>query len=212
MGDIQPHDNLQQILSLSPSPSPSPSPDASDTLDTRHLCAGSDRGGERERSAPALPLHQQPDTEPTPDTKSDDTAAPSLPIPPLAECEHTPAQLHYRRNREKILAYAKIRYKNNRERLIEYSKNYQNERKDLQKERNCTYYERNRERLLKDRSIKIDCACGKVITKGSLASHLRTKYHLKRIVPNDAEPTDTDDVISDPTLTTPLPPSVVDAT
>jgi hypothetical protein len=91
---------------------------------------------------------------------------------------YTSAQLHYYRNRDKILAYAKLRYKNNRERLLAYSKQYQQERKNDLKNRNVTYYERNRERLLKDRATKITCECGKVIAKGSFSNHLHTKYHL----------------------------------
>jgi len=97
--------------------------------------------------------------------------------------QYSSSQLHYYRNREKILAYAKLRYKNNRESLLAYSKKYQSERKDVVKERNITYYEANRERLLKDRASKITCECGKVIAKGSLSNHLRTAYHLRR-VPN----------------------------
>ena len=90
-------------------------------------------------------------------------------------------QSHYYRNREKILAAAKLRYQKNRETLLAYSKQYQRERKDQVKDRNSAYYEKHRDRLLKDRAIKIECSCGKTITKGSLASHLKTKYHLKRV-------------------------------
>jgi hypothetical protein len=97
----------------------------------------------------------------------------------------TSKESHYYRNREKILAYAKLRYKENRERLLEYSKAYQRERKDQVKTRNTDYYAKNRERLLKDRATKIHCECGKTITKGSLATHLKTKYHLKRVNIND---------------------------
>lgn len=81
----------------------------------------------------------------------------------------------------KILAAAKLRYQKNRDTLLAYSKQYQRERKDQVKDRNSAYYEKHRDRLLKDRAIKIECACGKSITKGSLASHLKTKYHLKRV-------------------------------
>ena len=95
--------------------------------------------------------------------------------------QYSSSQLHYYRNRDKILAYAKLRYKNNRESLLAYSKKYQSERKDIVKERNITYYEANRERLLKDRALKITCECGKVIAKGSLSNHLRTAYHLRRV-------------------------------
>jgi len=87
---------------------------------------------------------------------------------------------HYYRNREKILAYAKIRYQENREKLLEYSKQYQSERKDLVKDRNDAYYVKHRDRLLQSRAEKMNCTCGKTITKGSIASHLKTKYHLKR--------------------------------
>lgn len=91
-----------------------------------------------------------------------------------------PQNSHYYRNREKILAYAKIRYKENREKLLEHSKQYQRERKDMVKDRNDAYYMKHRDRLLQSRAEKVDCTCGKTITKGSIASHLKTKYHLKR--------------------------------
>jgi hypothetical protein len=94
---------------------------------------------------------------------------------------YSSSQLHYYRNRDKILAYAKLRYKNNRDSLLAYSKKYQSERKSVVKERNVNYYETNRVRLLKDRATKITCECGKVIAKGSLSNHLNTSYHLRRV-------------------------------
>lgn len=93
--------------------------------------------------------------------------------------QYSSSQLHYYRNRDKILAYAKLRYKKNRESLLAYSKKYQSERKSVVKERNVTYYETNRVRLLKDRATKITCECGKVIAKGSLSNHLNTAFHLR---------------------------------
>ena len=97
--------------------------------------------------------------------------------------QYSSSQLHYYRNRDKILTYAKLRYKKNRESLLAYSKQYQSERKSVVKERNVTYYETNRVRLLKDRATKITCECGKVIAKGSLSNHLHTTYHLRRSAP-----------------------------
>jgi hypothetical protein len=97
------------------------------------------------------------------------------------DTQYSSSQLHYYRNRDKILTYAKLRYKNNRESLLAYSKQYQSERKSVGKERNVTYYETNRVRLLKDRATKITCECGKVIAKGSLSNHLHTTYHLRHV-------------------------------
>ena len=99
------------------------------------------------------------------------------------DSQYSSSQLHYYRNRDKILAYAKLRYKNNRDSLLAYSKKYQSERKSVVKERNVTYYESNRVRLLKDRATKITCECGKVIAKGSLSNHLHTAYHLRHVTP-----------------------------
>jgi len=101
---------------------------------------------------------------------------------------YSASQLHYYRNRDKILAYAKLRYQNNRDQLLAYSKKYQSERKTIVKERNVTYYEANRERLLRDRATKITCDCGKVIAKGSLSNHLRSAYHLRHVTPTNEEP------------------------
>ena len=97
--------------------------------------------------------------------------------------QYSSSQLHYYRNRDKILTYAKLRYKKNRESLLAYSKKYQSERKSVVKERNVTYYETNRVRLLKDRATKITCECGKVIAKGSLSNHLHTAFHLRHSAP-----------------------------
>ena len=94
---------------------------------------------------------------------------------------------HYYRNREKILAYAKIRYRENRDKLLAYSKQYQSERKDRVKERNDEYYAKNKEMLLKKRGEKITCECGKIITRGSLSGHIKTKYHLKHVQKNEEE-------------------------
>jgi hypothetical protein len=105
------------------------------------------------------------------------------------DTQYSSSQRHYYRNRDKILTYAKLRYKNNRDALLAYSKKYQSERKTVVKERNVTYYEANRIRLLKDRATKITCECGKVIAKGSLSNHLHTAYHLRRVA---TAPTDID--------------------
>jgi hypothetical protein len=105
------------------------------------------------------------------------------------DTQYSSSQRHYYRNRDKILTYAKLRYKNNRDALLAYSKKYQSERKTVVKERNVTYYEANRLRLLKDRATKITCECGKVIAKGSLSNHMNTAYHLRRVA---TAPTDID--------------------
>ena len=137
---------------------------------------------------PEHPQHPEPNTEyvspPTSISDPELELSTSSNTSESAESDTThysSSQLHYYRNREKILAYAKLRYKNNRDSLLAYSKKYQSERKDVVKDRNVTYYEANRERLLKDRATKITCECGKVIAKGSVSNHLHTAYHLRRV-------------------------------
>ena len=88
---------------------------------------------------------------------------------------------HYYNNREKILAYAKQRYRDNRDRLLQYSKDYQSQRKDEVKVRNASYYQKNKELLLAKRSEKVMCACGKMVTRGSMSGHLKTSLHAKRL-------------------------------
>jgi hypothetical protein len=112
-----------------------------------------------------------PDLIPTIDSKSnlDDTKS--------SFC----AKTYYQRNKERLQSYGKLRYKQNREKLLAISKEYQSSRKDILRDRNTIYYERNRDKLLQDRATKISCECGKMITKGSYSSHLKTKYHMNHI-------------------------------
>ena len=86
---------------------------------------------------------------------------------------------YYARNKERVLTYAKKRYQDNRERLLAYSKQYQNERRDRVSERNAEYYRSHKESLSEKRSIVIRCECGKNITKGSMAGHRKSKFHVK---------------------------------
>ena len=87
----------------------------------------------------------------------------------------------YWKNRDKVLQYQKLRYKQNRDKLLAYSKQYQSERKDMVKEKNSKYYAKHKERLLADRGLKIECSCGRTITKGSYSGHLKSSYHLSRV-------------------------------
>lgn len=86
---------------------------------------------------------------------------------------------YYERNKERVLSYAKKRYQDNRDKLLAYSKQYQSERKDRVSERNAEYYRNHKESLSEKRSMVIRCECGKDITKGSMAGHRKSKFHIK---------------------------------
>ena len=86
---------------------------------------------------------------------------------------------YYERNKERVLSYAKKRYQDNRDKLLAYSKQYQSERKDRVSERNAEYYRSHKESLSEKRSMVIRCECGKNITKGSMAGHRKSKFHIK---------------------------------
>jgi hypothetical protein len=86
---------------------------------------------------------------------------------------------YYQRNKERVLSYAKKRYQDNRDKLLAYSKQYQSERKDRVSERNAEYYRSHKDSLSEKRSMVIRCECGKDITKGSMAGHRKSKFHIK---------------------------------
>jgi len=44
-----------------------------------------------------------------------------------------------------------------------------------------TYYEMNKERLLKRQREKVRCECGRIVSRGTLASHKKTKLHERKL-------------------------------
>ena len=103
------------------------------------------------------------------------------------------AKEYYENNKEKILEYKKEYkkeyYKNNKEKILEKNKKYREQNKEKEKEykkeyrennkeKAKEYYENNKEKILEKNKEKFTCSCGVILTKNSLARHLKTKKHL----------------------------------
>ena len=72
-------------------------------------------------------------------------------------------------------------YYANRLERIEYQKQYHLENHDKFLYYKKNYYEKNKPRLLEDRSQKVLCSCNKLILKGNLSTHIKTNLHLKLV-------------------------------
>jgi hypothetical protein len=97
-------------------------------------------------------------------------------------------------NREQLIEKAKEYYESNKEIINEKNKEYRKENREQINEKNKEYYEANRDRLneyqkeyqkenreqLNEKKKEIiTCECGCELTKGNLATHRKTKKHLK---------------------------------
>lgn len=87
---------------------------------------------------------------------------------------------YYQKNKEEITT-ARVEYrKQNKEKILKHMKEYNEEHKEQKKEYRENYKERRK--LLG--SEKINCECGCVITKQSLAKHIKSKNHISYINKN----------------------------
>ena len=76
--------------------------------------------------------------------------------------------------------YRKQDRENNKEKLDENSKRFREENPEYMKEYNQNYYQENKDYYKEHQQKykeKITCECGKVITRGSISRHCRTKKH-----------------------------------
>ena len=76
--------------------------------------------------------------------------------------------------------YRKQYRENNKEKLDENSKRFREENPEYMKEYNQNYYQENKDYYKEHQQKykeKITCECGKVITRGSISRHCRTKKH-----------------------------------
>lgn len=56
--------------------------------------------------------------------------------------------------------------------------------KEVKSKYNDTYYNKNKDRLLKNMKEKIECNCGSTICKINYNRHLKTRKHLKNCIIN----------------------------
>ena len=81
-------------------------------------------------------------------------------------------------NKEQLLKNKKDYYISNKEILLKQHKEYREINKEIITEKKKIYYEKNRETNLKQRTEKINCCCGKLVSKCNLAKHQKTQAHL----------------------------------
>ena len=86
--------------------------------------------------------------------------------------------------------YRKQDRENNKEKLDENSKRFREENPEYMKEYNQNYYQENKDYYKEHQQKykeKITCECGKVITRGSISRHCRTKKHQINYLNNNIE-------------------------
>ena len=68
---------------------------------------------------------------------------------------------------------------NNKEVTRERKRKYRAENRGTMRVRGRKYYATNREVINTRRREKVTCSCGKIISRGSMSNHLKTKDHIK---------------------------------
>ena len=81
-------------------------------------------------------------------------------------------------NKEELNNKKKQYYENNKAIILDRQKIYTENNRDKINERKKKYYENNKEHDLKQKTEKIECCCGKFISRCNIAKHLKVKSHL----------------------------------
>ena len=81
-------------------------------------------------------------------------------------------------NLDKCKEKDRLYYQLNRDKIRERKRVYYRRNKAKDNERSRIYHQQNKDKINERRKQKVTCACGKTITKGSYARHLKSKYHL----------------------------------
>jgi len=80
-------------------------------------------------------------------------------------------------HKEEISEYQKQYYEDNRVRIAERAKQYAQLNKQAKAEYLKQYNQNNRERISEQRSQKIECECGKKVSRRNIRQHQRSKRH-----------------------------------
>ena len=77
--------------------------------------------------------------------------------------------------------YRKEQYQQNKDKIKERNKEYRENNKDKEKQRHKEHREKNKDKLKEKASVKINCECGAIISRGFKSEHIKTKKHLNNI-------------------------------
>jgi hypothetical protein len=88
---------------------------------------------------------------------------------------------YYEENKERLAELEKEYRKNNKDKIAEYQKKYQTDNREQIAEREKEYRKDNKEKIIKRKNENITCECGKVIKKGVIVRHKRSKIHNDRM-------------------------------
>ena len=80
-------------------------------------------------------------------------------------------------NKEKLQETRKLYKQKHKEQISEYNKQYHEQNNASIRNRQRLYYEQNKDELNQRRLEKIHCACGCIVSKGSMKRHQKTKKH-----------------------------------
>jgi hypothetical protein len=91
------------------------------------------------------------------------------------------AKEYREKNVDKIKESLKQYYKNNYNKINEKNKEYQVKHKDKIGEKKKEYYEKNIDVIKDKNKVKIECECGRTLTKIHLRRHRQSKIHLENL-------------------------------
>lgn len=80
------------------------------------------------------------------------------------ENDETYLQNYYKKNKEKIIGNSKKSYETHKEEKVQYNKDYRTKNKD---------------KIKAVKSQKTICECGKEVSRGHKARHIKSAYHIK---------------------------------
>jgi translation elongation factor EF-G len=88
---------------------------------------------------------------------------------------------YYEENKEKLQQKRKEYYEENKEEILEKVREYREKNKEEIIQKKKEYYKENKEKILEKVREKVrekvECECGKVISRGALLRHKKSKIH-----------------------------------
>jgi len=73
-------------------------------------------------------------------------------------------------------------YQDNKEKRNEKNRIYRQDNKEKINEYAIQYYQDNKEKITERASQKIECECGKIVSRGNISTHRKTKKHQDFII------------------------------
>lgn len=88
---------------------------------------------------------------------------------------------YYEDKKDSILEQRKRYYESNKEKVLEKVKKYQEDNRDKIRVRHREYEKKHREETNEKKREKVECECGKIISRGALPMHKKRKFHLSKV-------------------------------